>query len=399
MPKDNQVRKFYLITFFQHLYFILPVWVLYGLEVLNLSNTWALSLGLIGTVSSTLFEVPTGYIGDRFGRKVSFVSGAFIFGFSMALFTTTSHLPLLIFIQVSSGVGLALCSGSLDALMYEYLANKDQKSQYESIAANQYSTLFAGRIIASIAGGIMYGINPRLPYILLAGSAILAGIVAATLIEGEKKNTGDSSHGNKNIFKTLFQNLGKPTILSITIFAGLDSFAGNGIFFSYQPYFQSLSLGTESIGLIFAGISVLSLMGSQLSKPLVKKFRARYILTSITLVTTLLSLFLALGNWVLVIIGIIAFSICSGLAEPAQLSFTQKNIDDDSRNTVLSTVSFVNSTAVLLSGFIAGLILDTSNFNTLYSFTGILALSSSIVFGFIFWRQIEGEKRREKITT
>jgi MFS family permease len=93
---------------------IVPYWRSLGLsmhEVLEIQAIFGLSVALL--------EVPTGYIADLFGRKLSVVLGSFISGVSFTILLFADSYWSLVLFEVVLALACSLVSGAEDAILYE----------------------------------------------------------------------------------------------------------------------------------------------------------------------------------------------------------------------------------------------------------------------------------------
>ena len=129
----------YIFGFFKSLQFFGSLCVPFYLIRLELSYTWMFAIETIFSVCVFIFEIPTGIIADKFGRKISLILGSLLFGFSFLILGFFKTIPLLIFSQIIGAVGISLISGADSSLIYEN-ANSVGKSQEEiSEIASRYS--------------------------------------------------------------------------------------------------------------------------------------------------------------------------------------------------------------------------------------------------------------------
>src|SRR5947209_7332641 len=141
---SNDLKKLIGGKFFSELYFAIPIQTIFFLK-LGLTLTQVLSLESILLAGSLLFEVPTGILADRIGRKWTlvlssvarllswvpwFLGHSFIY-FAVAFFMT--------------GIAAALYSGADQALIYDEL----KESQREKLMQRVYGIYNASYIFAT----------------------------------------------------------------------------------------------------------------------------------------------------------------------------------------------------------------------------------------------------------
>lgn len=166
------------------------VWMLYYLRFTNYEGVGLIEIVVV--VSGFLLEVPTGAIADIFGKKKTIFAGILfnvIGNIVMASANTLSHLILSILFL---GLGFALLSGTIDALLFDSL----KQIQKESTFAREKSKIETYRLVVlalcSVIGGFSYLLHPRLPFILTTFSMAI-GLLFAFLLTEPKIDTEKSN--------------------------------------------------------------------------------------------------------------------------------------------------------------------------------------------------------------
>lgn len=108
---------FIVSQFLSALIFTIPIWIVFYLQRVN-----AVQISLLVAIqygSQLLFELPTGAFADMVGRKWSSAAGYFCLGLSATLILVSRGFSDLLLAVVIGGLGDALLSGALEALMYD----------------------------------------------------------------------------------------------------------------------------------------------------------------------------------------------------------------------------------------------------------------------------------------
>jgi predicted MFS family arabinose efflux permease len=379
---DTEILKFYLITFFENINFILPIWVLYGLNYLNISYSLAITLGLTSIIASTVFEVPTGFISDKLlGRKTNFIIGQSIYVVTLILFLLTQNVPMLFLLMILQGVGIAMSSGTLSSLSFEYLKSCGKEKDYLKFTTNDTSILFAARIIGSLSGGLLFMVNMQLPYLMVVISCTMSIFIALSLKENWKKDDSPNLHQN---LRQITKIITRASLIFYFIVVFCLGIIAQPIFFSYQPFFEYISLQPSVIGVIFTAISALSLLGSQLAKKIITATNSMSILVVMLSYSLIFSLLFLTGNLTLIFVGMIFFSMMSGMITPATNQYLQPKLNNEYRNTILSLDSVIDSLNLFAGGVLVGVILDNYGFNAMYQTLAILAGTFLMLIGVIY---------------
>lgn len=165
---------------FQYLLFLLPVLIPFYQSV-GLSAGEVIYLQAIFGLSVFLFEIPTGYISDKWSRKFSIQIGFLVCGFSYCMYGFGEGFLYFAFLQTLQGFGSCFISGSNDALMYDSLLSMGQSHDYvkhKSAMSSIGNFMEAG---AGVIGGLV-AVLSLLYAAYLQGAAMLLGFVVALFL-------------------------------------------------------------------------------------------------------------------------------------------------------------------------------------------------------------------------
>lgn len=217
---------------------------------LSTVGVWLFALG----ISQILLEVPTGYIADKFGYKVSIILGG------IANFTGMMLLALLTadFVPIASGVilglGSALMSGATDALAYESMDHEE----YEETLVLSAPAYQVGLISSVALGGYLYTINPSLPFIV-QGFTMLLDPIPYWFMRAKEKITDNTDELTTVIaaVKHILRNKKLRSLLIVTsvYFAVVDSW----LEILTESKLIDVGLSPDARGLFISGIKVLNL--------------------------------------------------------------------------------------------------------------------------------------------
>ncbi|GAB88562.1 MFS transporter [Gordonia rhizosphera] len=120
------------------------------------------------------FEIPTGVLADRMSRRSLLVAGPLLTGTGFALWTWCPSFGAYAAGFVLWAAGSALRSGTLQALLYDTLAARDQAHRYVALA---------GRVRAMGAAGVLFGTVLAVPLTAWGGyrAVGIASVVACLL--------------------------------------------------------------------------------------------------------------------------------------------------------------------------------------------------------------------------
>lgn len=124
----------YAYAFINRFVFAFPIKTLFFLEVTG-SFMLAMSIFAVQEWSGVLFEIPTGCLSDRWGRRKVAIIGAAARLACFALYAFAPGYAMLFAGAVCYGLSEALASGNNEAILYDSLKEHNQEHLYHSVFA------------------------------------------------------------------------------------------------------------------------------------------------------------------------------------------------------------------------------------------------------------------------
>lgn len=385
MKTSRTIISYYLANFCAALEFTLPIWLIFYTVNAGFSATESMLLGVVAFLFSTVLEIPTGVIADKFGPKISYFGGALLYFVSTLFYLFPPNFWLFLVSAAVAGIAIALMSGCTESLVYEYLKENQQISHYSNITSNKQSYFFIGRIVASVSGAYIFLLNPVLPFILSGVGGLLSAIFVLQIkvkhkVESETVTGKILINGLKRIILVLKQN-NLARFLLIVIF--LHTLLTDFYFYSYPLLLKDLGLGVSVSGFVFAFVSLFSALGSQIFK---KYFANKHlgIIVYLTISSILMALLIYSNLVATFVLALMVQGLFSGFVMPTINSFWQPQIEKEYRTTVLSIFSFGFIIFSSLSAFLAGIVIDNLGIANLrlYSMVAIVSINL-LIFGWL----------------
>ena len=161
--------------FFQNLLFWQAVWFLVFQS--RLSAAEAILLYVVYDVTTTALEVPSGYMSDRWGRRITLIASAVCGVLAALLLATGNSFAALALGQAVMGASMAFASGTDTALLYESLAATDRADETEAQELRAWRFSFTALALSAVTGGAMALWFQTLPFFATAlGFAGMLGI-------------------------------------------------------------------------------------------------------------------------------------------------------------------------------------------------------------------------------
>jgi MFS family permease len=139
-------------------------------------------------LSSLLFEVPTGILSDKIGRKATLFLGSITYAVSMLCYALAGDLTLLLLGAAIGGLSDALVSGNNNALVYETLNQSGRKDTFRDVWGKLGSVFQISLGVAAMLGGLALYLDVPLRALVWVsfGSQIVCMVLSLFLIEPEK---------------------------------------------------------------------------------------------------------------------------------------------------------------------------------------------------------------------
>lgn len=175
-PADRNIALYPWLKFCQNLLFWQAIWFLYFQS--SLSAAQAITLYAIYDIGTTLLEVPSGYMSDRLGRRVTLLASAAAGALGSFLLFAGDSFAAFALAQICLGAAAAFASGTDSALLYESLTTAGRKDEIEAQELRAWRFSFGALAFSAVTGGLMGLWVPALPF-LAGGCAFVAMLVVA----------------------------------------------------------------------------------------------------------------------------------------------------------------------------------------------------------------------------
>ena len=261
---SREILRYYAFRVSQSASFSLPIHVLFfqsrGLSLVEIGAVEALY-----TVAVLLSEAPTGYLGDRLGRRDSLLAGTVLSAVGIAGFVLAHEFLAFAAVIVVRAVAGAFRSGTIEAWLYETLAGGDDTERFAHVSGRANALGLATLAAASLSGGALYAVDPVLPW-LAEGAVGLVGIaVLLTMRDPERTSESgpaDDATGGLDVREalgavrtTLGNRTVGPLVLAVALLAGV----ANTMEFYLQPVAVATPwISPARLGPLYAGLTLVS---------------------------------------------------------------------------------------------------------------------------------------------
>ncbi|MFT4884122.1 MAG: MFS family permease [Natronomonas sp.] len=391
------VFKYYLYQAADSVGFIWPIFTLFLLWN-DLSYTQIGTLSAISAVLVVVFEMPTGYVADRLGRRNALSLGMAAMALSTAGFVVAETFPAFVGLYVLWALSMALQHGTADAWLYATLKERTDAESFTRIRGRGGAVHQLVSVVTMISGGFLYVAHPTYPF---AASAVLNGVgavVVLTMPQNADVEDPETTVGVREAAAIIRSQLSKPSLRAflpyVALFFGIVSVA--------DTYIQPITVGVleslvvpsalaparvgvaipeeATLGFMYAGFALVAAVASYHAETI----RARFGLRRALLVLPVLTAVLFLAPLAVSLLAIPVFFVMKGagdLSKPLVNQYLNDRTDDAGRATVLSVASMayavVRAPLKPLAGFVADL-------TTPITTVGALGVGFLVVAGVVF---------------
>ncbi len=351
----GSIIKYYLYKATKAVEFYRPIMYLFFLAQ-GLNFTQIAILEALYNLTTLLGEIPTGYIGDRVGRRNSLLIGTVLIAVTLLGIGLSESFLALVVLYVCWSAGYNFRSGSEDAWLYDTLTDDLSEDEFAHVRGRGESAALGVGAGAAIVGGYLGSIDLSYPWFVAAAVTGFGAVVLLTLDEPEtyKKTDTDalSFRRTVGIVKEALseRNLRAFILYYYVLYAAVTYL----VFVFLQPIFQTvvvdLGVSPEQVesllGWFYAGYS---LFGAVLSyyTGAIKDFIG--IQTWFIVLPFIVGAALV-GMYFVPILALPTFLVARGLSDVTRSfagQYVNNRIETLGRATVLSAMAMVSGLAVI----------------------------------------------------
>lgn len=367
----SNIWKFYLITGLG-IRFIAPIRILYFLSF-GLSFTQIGFIELAAALVIIVLEIPTGVFADIVGRKISRLIAYLLSITAFSCMSLGSTLPVFILGWSLSGAADAFQSGAQDALVFDTLKGLSREKDYLKVKSHFLLINTISVVVGSLIGSALYIIDHRLPWYLITATIVISTLVFLTVREPSFSAKYQKISDQLRQFKYSFWvSLSSSAVRRLILF-GLLLASPMYVFTTLlnQPYLLSRGFSVQSLGVIFAIITIISGVIASFSHRIEPKLKQSLSFLLIIMSFTVLLILMGLIRHPVVVILVIAFYIIDNFKNVIIDNYINQSIPSASRATVISVQSFINNIFISLLFVFIGYLVDIFSINVVLVFMGL----------------------------
>ena len=392
MSLRQNIIKLYMLKSVTWFMVAMPVIILFFQEN-NFSLTEIMFLQALYSFSLALFEIPSGYIADIFGRKKSIVISTILSFSGYLLFCFYDSFQTFCIAEILIGIGASMISGSDSALLYDTLIETKSKKNYTKIEGRNYAIGNFSEATAAILGGFLAVSSIYLPIYVQTIVLSLSIPISLSLVE-PKINTKNKLERS---FKTIIQIISYTIIDNkklkwLVIYSSAMGVATLSIAWFAQPFFKLINIPLVYFGILWAVLNFSAGLTSFNAHLIYKKNNIYNTLIFLAISMSILFIIIALQQTLLAILFILFIYLIRGVVTPILRNEINLNTESRQRATVLSVRSFIIRISFAIFAPILGFLADNFSLSISFLTIGILTGLFSILSAYKLFKLNENYK-------
>ncbi len=363
------------IVAFNNFWFITSSWVNYWLKYMSVSD-----IGIIDAIAfaiGVLIEIPSGFISDRIGRKLSLILASF-FQF-LGSFTITISMDKY---EIAAGfiifqIGTALFTGTIEAFGYE--ESIQNNLNYENILLKSQYLANISLLFSLFVGGYFYLLNKNIPNFLWSLNYLYSLILSLLIVKNSQPGLFDEIPNSTKVkIRDFIDNFNFKTVFYLVIISS--------IVFAFDYGFLKLmimdSFSTIENNFYILSISIIiSLFASNF---LIKKSKNyEFIIRFIYFLLIILFIFNESIYYSLLIVFLILSFLTIYLFQ-VSLNYINTRVRDSVRASFISIFNFAFKIPYILLSLVLGFGIDSISIAKTLYFIGFFMLFLVIFYKFLY---------------
>ena len=376
MNLKHNIIKLYLLKAVKWFMIVMPIIVLF-FESKGFSLTQIMILQGTYSLFVALFEIPSGFFADIYGRKNSLVIGSIFLFLGYVIFSFFSGFNEFLFAEILLGIGGSLISGADSAILYDTLLEIKKEDEYTKIEGRTYAIGNFSEGFAGVLGGFLAMTSINMPVYIQTIVMFLCIPIAITLVEPK------SSYKLAKSFSSIITVVKDTFIFQrklrwYIVYSSSMGIATLSIAWFVQPFLMEIDTPIIYYGIIWAFLNFTAGITSYNSHFFNNHNLLIYI--SLIIITSLILLGFNISYFGLIFI--ILIYLLRGVITPKLRNLININSTSERRATVLSLRSFVIRISFAVIAPILGYISDSSDLSLVFYVLASIVGFSSLLAAF-----------------
>lgn len=357
----RNIRLLAWFNFFLDFRLYAPIAILYFAHV---SGSYALGMSVFSVtmLAGALFEVPTGVLSDRMGRKGTLVAGAAASVVSVICYALAGHLDGIAYLVllaggISEGLARAFYSGNNAALLHDTLAETGQQAEYQEYFGRTSSMFHFALAISAVVGSVIAAVSYPVVMWLSVIPAVLGLAISTRFVEPHVHESAISSNIFAHLREALAQTWRRPRLRMLSA-ASIIGYAAGESGYQFRAAFIATLWPAWAIGVARMLSSLNAAIGFYFSGRIIRRFGEYRLLVWGISFSEILNLFCILVPTVISPALMSANSVFFGINSVGVGGLMQREFTDEQRATMGSINAFGGNLAFAVFSVILGAVAD-----------------------------------------
>lgn len=332
-----------------------PIAILYYAQV---SGSYALGMSIFSAaqLAQSIFEVPTGVLSDMVGRKQTVVYGSVAALLALGCYALGGSYWALLAGALFEGLGRAFFSGNNEALLYDTLAEMEQRDSFQETLGRTASMSLVAQALSAVMGSAIAAISFQVVMWVSVAPMLLGLLVSLRLVEPRTHAPASTNvYAHLTTALRLFARNARLRTLSI---AGVLSYALGEAAWLFRSAFVATLWPIWAIGVAQLVGNAVAALSFYSAGRIIRRFGEFRLLVGGLSISEGVSLFSLLVPTVFSPALLTANSIFYGVNEVAKQSLIQREFSDEQRATLGSLNSLAGSLTLAVCSFLLGALAD-----------------------------------------
>lgn len=369
------------LTFFTYFRLYAAIAIIYFAKV---TGSYALGAGIFSiiTVSTALFEIPTGIFSDKIGRRKTVIFGAASAVLATIFYATGHSFVILAIGALFQGLSSSFYSGNNDALLHDSLSEVKQEDSYAEYRGKIGAMFQLGLAVSTLLGGLVATWSLSLIMLISIIPQVICLGLSLFLIEPKIK-TKQSGNIYTHLGESWKQFIHNKKLRILSIATILSEQFGEASYAFQAAFYQTL-LPLWAIGIVKTLSNIEGTLSFNLSGKILKKFNGIKVLIFDNIYNSLINIISVTFPTILSPFLMTTTSAFYGVTSVAKNAYMQKEFSTDQRATMGSLISFAGSLFFGILSVAMGYLADI--FSPAKAFLILMVLQLSILW---FYRKLQ----------
>ena len=323
----------------------------------------------------TLFQIPSGILGDKIGRKRVLVTGFSLYAIFIAAIYFVPSFTIFLILWMLTGAAQGCYYGPQYALSSEAIPKKWITLGSAIIGSGMSFGIAMGYYLSSVMISV-FNTSWKIPFVMVAMPIVIVTVLMIVFIKDKSKFSVASQTSEKTNFSQLFKN--RNLVLAyITIFCSIYGFF---VIITWLPNYLEVERGMNKIeaSQIASIVPWISIIGTLLCSYVSDKLGRRKPVVLFMMPLSLIAIFLIVycDSYAVLVTVLILYGFIGKISlNPVLIALVADNAPKASLSTAFGLYNFFGMAASICAPYFTGLIADkTGSLNSGFYLAAVITL-------------------------